>query len=486
MADCQKIKLFCTGLLVSFCLSYLFLFNIQNAKIAPLWPINAFMAFMAITNRKQLHYSVFFVLFFISHTAASFSIPQDISRQNQMLLGIIDSLFVPLYFLTLQVVIRFKNRYYPIRRTVILCAPIVATSILQSLVYSGLLYSLDNGNYVVASLDWATEQIATGVLLFLILTGFMDYKRTGAPLFKTIQRYKADAVLIVASVLVQILLIQSSTLEQTILLLIPLALVSIKLNFYPSALLSGLTLSIVYTLISTRYYGDYWKDSSLIYIENLISYRLNTLISCLVIMLICEKNYAKRFAINIIKRKVYTDYLSGLYNRKFLWKKAREIPKETLLSVLICDIDNFKHINDTYGHGNGDKIIQAVSHTIKTHISPHDLAVRWGGEEFLILSRSPDEQYLDTLSARILDSIRQLQITLDGNIARHVTVSIGGCNFEYQQSPDFVMAIETADKLLYQSKQAGKDRATLRTLTQDTNVSASFAPVLPPAEHEKR
>ncbi|NPE72774.1 hypothetical protein HLB27_21040 [Dickeya dadantii] len=101
------------------------------------------------------------MLFFISHTAASFSIPQDISRQNQMLLGIIDSLFVPLYFLTLQVVIRFKNRYYPIRRTVILCAPIVATSILQSLVYSGLLYSLDNGNYVVASLDWATEQIAT-------------------------------------------------------------------------------------------------------------------------------------------------------------------------------------------------------------------------------------------------------------------------------------------------------------------------------------
>ncbi|WP_448623381.1 GGDEF domain-containing protein [Dickeya fangzhongdai] len=202
-------------------------------------------------------------------------------------------------------------------------------------------------------------------------------------------------------------------------------------------------------------------------------------------MLICEKNYAKRFAINIIKRKVYTDYLSGLYNRKFLWKKVQEIPKEATLSVLICDIDNFKHINDTYGHGNGDKIIQAVSHTIKTHISHHDLAVRWGGEEFLILSRSPDKPYLNTLSTRILDSIRELQITLDGDIARHVTVSIGGCTFEYRQSPDFVMAIETADKLLYQSKQAGKDRATLRILAQDTNESESYLPVLPSAEHEK-
>ncbi|GGC13453.1 hypothetical protein GCM10007171_33360 [Dickeya fangzhongdai] len=402
-----------------------------------------------------------------------------------MLLGVIDSLFVPLYFLSLQTVIRFKNLYYPIRRTVILCAPIVVTSMLQSLVYCSLLYSLDNGNYVMASLDWATEQIATGVLLFLILTGLMAYKRAGAPLLKAVQRHKADAMLIAASVLVQILLIQSSTLEQTILLLIPLALVSIKLNFYPSALLSGLTLFIVYTLISTRYYGDYWKDTSLIYLENLISYRLNTLISCLVIMLICEKNYAKRFAINIIKRKVYTDYLSGLYNRKFLWKKVQEIPKETTLSVLICDIDNFKHINDTYGHGNGDKIIQAVSHTIKTHISHHDLAVRWGGEEFLILSRSPDKPYLNTLSTRILDSIRELQITLDGDIARHVTVSIGGCTFEYRQSPDFVMAIETADKLLYQSKQAGKDRATLRILAQDTNESESYLPVLPSAEHEK-
>ncbi|MCA7000256.1 hypothetical protein [Dickeya solani] len=65
-------------------------------------------------------------------------------------------------------------------------------------------------------------------------------------------------------------------------------------------------------------------------------------------------------------------------------------------------------------------------------------------------------------------------------------MSIGGCTFEYQQSPDFVMAIETADKLLYQSKQAGKDRAALRTLAQDTNKPESFVPVLPPAEHEKR
>ncbi|AYQ49260.1 hypothetical protein CTB91_03506 [Dickeya solani] len=48
------------------------------------------------------------------------------------------------------------------------------------------------------------------------------------------------------------------------------------------------------------------------------------------------------------------------------------------------------------------------------------------------------------------------------------------------------MAIETADKLLYQSKQAGKDRATLRTLAQDTNEPESFVPALPPAEHEKR
>ncbi len=48
------------------------------------------------------------------------------------------------------------------------------------------------------------------------------------------------------------------------------------------------------------------------------------------------------------------------------------------------------------------------------------------------------------------------------------------------------MAIETADKLLYQSKQAGKDRAALRTLAQDTNKPESFVPVLPPAEHEKR
>ncbi|MCD6433021.1 MAG: GGDEF domain-containing protein, partial [Sulfurimonas sp.] len=152
------------------------------------------------------------------------------------------------------------------------------------------------------------------------------------------------------------------------------------------------------------------------------------------------------------------DSLTGAYNRRYLYSISEELIALTKrekrhLSVSMIDIDNFKKINDTYGHNIGDEVIKTVVNIIKRSKRDSDLSIRFGGEEFVILFPNTNIEQ----STIVLEKIRQAieQCNLINNVS--FTVSIGVSEFIYNEN-NMEKAIKRADERLYIAKNSGKNK----------------------------
>lgn len=145
--------------------------------------------------------------------------------------------------------------------------------------------------------------------------------------------------------------------------------------------------------------------------------------------------------INTIK----IDPLTGAYNRRIL-NRIRDYT-----AVAICDIDNFKNINDTFGHVVGDKVLRLVAQTLMQNSRHNDYVCRFGGDEFVVVFCGASEKNVINRMKNILKSFEN--ITDLGNLK--ITLSIGISN--YNDGLSLNEAIEQADKALYVSKNSGKN-----------------------------
>ncbi|WP_235604318.1 GGDEF domain-containing protein [Photobacterium kishitanii] len=127
--------------------------------------------------------------------------------------------------------------------------------------------------------------------------------------------------------------------------------------------------------------------------------------------------------------------------------------KQRNFNLLIIDIDHFKKINDTYGHEVGDDVIRHVAQRINNSIRTKDIAVRWGGEEFIITFTDMTPPQLHIKAGQICHSIASVPIL---NLS--ITVSIGGIS---ATDINFNDAYKTADKALYVSKNQGRNQYTI-------------------------
>jgi diguanylate cyclase (GGDEF)-like protein/PAS domain S-box-containing protein len=156
-----------------------------------------------------------------------------------------------------------------------------------------------------------------------------------------------------------------------------------------------------------------------------------------------------------------TDQLTGTRNRTFFDEKVAERLNDIQQSgqvagVSIIDIDWFKDINDVHGHLIGDDVLKSLADTIASQVRQEDWLIRWGGEEFVLLTGLKQAQALE----KVLQGIAQKTAsTVFG--AKHVnlTVSIGGTCIQSGESVH--QALERADKALYQSKEQGRNRVTV-------------------------
>jgi diguanylate cyclase (GGDEF)-like protein len=125
------------------------------------------------------------------------------------------------------------------------------------------------------------------------------------------------------------------------------------------------------------------------------------------------------------------------------------------IALLVVDIDDFKIVNDTYGHDFGDKVIQEVAKILKESIDSHSIVSRWGGEEYLVLFTSYDAERLHKTAKQIVETISK-QIIRHEDTAISVTVTCGGICRENSES--FSQLFIKADEALYKGKREGKNR----------------------------
>lgn len=164
-----------------------------------------------------------------------------------------------------------------------------------------------------------------------------------------------------------------------------------------------------------------------------------------------------------MERMALTDRLTGLANRRqgeaFLQARLEEFQRFSWpLGVIFFDIDDFKRLNDRHSHRVGDRALRAVARTLQHNIRSIDLAVRWGGEEFLVLVRNADPANLRRIAEKLRRLIAHSLFWVDGE-AVHVTVS-GGATLA-RKGDSRASLVERADRLMYLGKKAGKNRVRL-------------------------
>jgi diguanylate cyclase (GGDEF)-like protein len=151
-----------------------------------------------------------------------------------------------------------------------------------------------------------------------------------------------------------------------------------------------------------------------------------------------------------------TDELTGTSNRRYIMNKLERIlllQDIDNLSIIMLDIDNFKSVNDTYGHNMGDEVLKLVSIQIRKHIRRDDILGRIGGEEFLIVLQNTPLEDAYHKAEELRKSIEDMRWDING---LHVTIS-GGVH-TYKQGDSLDEFLDEADKLLYQAKNSGRNK----------------------------
>jgi diguanylate cyclase (GGDEF)-like protein len=148
------------------------------------------------------------------------------------------------------------------------------------------------------------------------------------------------------------------------------------------------------------------------------------------------------------------DALTGLYNRRALETFGANLfgSGSTPVGVIMCDLDNFKRLNDTRGHDVGDEALRRAAHVIEASMRSEDRAFRFGGEEFLVLVPGKEVAFIEGIAERIRAAIENNLADLD------VTVSVGA--YLSADADTIESAISAADQLMYRSKTTGKNKVT--------------------------
>ncbi|MBF0270679.1 MAG: diguanylate cyclase [Magnetococcales bacterium] len=163
-----------------------------------------------------------------------------------------------------------------------------------------------------------------------------------------------------------------------------------------------------------------------------------------------------------LETQAFTDALTGTCNRARLQgvlnaELRRAHRHEIPLSVILCDIDHFKRVNDRFGHQVGDDVLRQVSSLMATNIRTEDILARWGGEEFMIVSPQNDLENMRQLA----EKLRALIETTPFPTVQNITCSFGVAQ---RQDDDTIRTLtERADKALYAAKSAGRNRVEIGT-----------------------
>jgi diguanylate cyclase (GGDEF)-like protein len=163
------------------------------------------------------------------------------------------------------------------------------------------------------------------------------------------------------------------------------------------------------------------------------------------------------------------DPLTGAFNRRHCValmdqqaalqaSRSRDRSYSASVGLVLLDVDHFKHINDTYGHAAGDTVLVEMARRLQALVRQHDVVVRWGGEEFVLVLPGTSPEGMTVLAERALGVIAETPVMVEGR-AVPVTVSLGCVSFPLLPGLPWQDSLKVADLAMYQAKQRGRNRA---------------------------
>lgn len=167
----------------------------------------------------------------------------------------------------------------------------------------------------------------------------------------------------------------------------------------------------------------------------------------------------------ILEKLSITDDLTKMFTRNYFFQRLAEEMQRALryghrFALAMFDLDNFKHVNDIFGHKVGDSVLEGVSGLLRGNIRNSDLACRYGGEEFVLLLLESSAIHAKIVAERIRESIEKMRVSSDHSEAQ-VTISCGIIEFPGPKVESPMELVHVADKVLYQAKAQGKNRVVI-------------------------
>jgi len=174
-----------------------------------------------------------------------------------------------------------------------------------------------------------------------------------------------------------------------------------------------------------------------------------------------KKNVELKKANEKIAELTRTDPLTDLANRRFFNERLEEMVslsqrKSQPLSLIMTDIDNFKSINDKYGHDMGDKVLKTYADLMKSSVRPEDLVSRFGGEEFMIILPLTNSGDAYKVAERIRIKLSEKDILKNGV---KITASLGVCSIKIDENIDSF--VKRVDNAMYKAKESGSNRTVI-------------------------
>jgi diguanylate cyclase (GGDEF)-like protein/PAS domain S-box-containing protein len=153
----------------------------------------------------------------------------------------------------------------------------------------------------------------------------------------------------------------------------------------------------------------------------------------------------------------HTDTLTGFYNRRYYEKNISKIlKKHRTLSLMMIDIDHFKQVNDKFGHTFGDFVLAEFSKIVSKNLREHDICIRWGGEEFIIILPNTKQETAEEIAERIRKSVKEKELKdPKSDISMLIKCSIGVT--EQKDNDSKTTIFDRADANLYEAKSSGRD-----------------------------
>jgi len=215
-------------------------------------------------------------------------------------------------------------------------------------------------------------------------------------------------------------------------------------------------LPFVMCLVWLAFQGIDWLEGFALLIDPLMMLIIGMIASELF-----YQNRRRQFALEReLRRLASTDALTGLHNRRELEQRiAEEMSRSRRhgepLSVVIGDLDHFKQVNDAFGHSIGDEVLRAVGERMRQDLRTEDLAVRWGGEEFLLMLPSTNLDQAVQVADKLRRAIAERPIGCNGREVP-VTISLGAA--ELEKDEELEELIRRADDAMYRAKTEGRNR----------------------------